>query len=488
MREERQVFEILHKDAMGRIGKLETPHGRVETPALMPVINPNIDFIPPSEMKKFGAEILITNSYIIYRTANLRDEALNKGLHSLLGVDLPVMTDSGSYQLMVYGDVEIDNRTIVEFQNRIGSDIVVPLDIPTPPDADFDTARNDLNITLEREREAYQIHFQNENPLLLAIPVQGSTHPELRRESAEEAQKLGDVIPVGGVVPLLDTYRFGEVARIILEVKSVISPIKPIHLFGAGHPMVFALFAALGCDLFDSAAYALYAKDDRYLTPYGTKKLAELQYFPCSCPVCLSYTPEELRRMEKKERQMLIAEHNLYASFEELRRVKQAIRENTLFELVESRIRSHPSLVAAWRTVRRYIPLMEKYDPTMKRVFFYTSTDSCFRPAIIRHHERVLRIEVNKEDVTISTDQGILADFYLKPVFGVVPAEMLEVYPAGHAEMPEGDVEAEAFQIAVEALKKFLSYHRDKKFRIFASEVWRSYLVDLPENAVVVWR
>ena len=54
-----QRFEIIDKDVMGRIGKLETPHGKIETPTIMPVINPNIEFIPPNEMKKFGAQIII---------------------------------------------------------------------------------------------------------------------------------------------------------------------------------------------------------------------------------------------------------------------------------------------------------------------------------------------------------------------------------------------------------------------------------------------
>ena len=66
------IFEIVEKDAAGRIGKLRTPHGVVETPTVMPVINPNIQTIKPSEMKSFGAEILITNSYIIYTRDELR--------------------------------------------------------------------------------------------------------------------------------------------------------------------------------------------------------------------------------------------------------------------------------------------------------------------------------------------------------------------------------------------------------------------------------
>ena len=73
------VFKILDKDAGGRIGKLRTLHGTVETPTVMPVINPNIQLISPREMGNFGAEILITNSYIIYRKEELRKLLLRKG-------------------------------------------------------------------------------------------------------------------------------------------------------------------------------------------------------------------------------------------------------------------------------------------------------------------------------------------------------------------------------------------------------------------------
>ncbi len=480
-----QRFEIVDKDVMGRIGKLETPHGKIETPTIMPVINPNIEFIPADEMKKFGAQIVITNSYIIYRTPHLREKALKKGVHGLLGTDLPIMTDSGSYQLMVYGDVEITNEDIVRFQNEIGSDIIVPLDVPTPPDADYTTALNDLKITLKRERQA--VEFDREDRLL-ALPIQGSTHPDLRKISAEEVAKMnGDLYPIGGIVPLMDTYRFYDLVKIILDVKSVLPSYAPVHLFGAGHPMVFAVAVALGCDLFDSAAYALYAKDDRYLTPYGTKKLEELQYFPCSCPVCLEYTPEELRRMDKAERERLIAEHNLWVSFEEIRRIKQAIKENSLFELVEKRIRGHPNLLHAWRQIKEYGWIIEKFDPSMKHSFLYTGIESCYRPAVLRHHERVLRVELpDKDEIVISTDEGVPADFYIRPAFGVVPAEMLESYPAGHAEIPPAEyIEEEALRLAVEGLKKFLEHHADRKFVVIAKGRWNEFIRDLPNNAVI---
>ncbi len=475
------VFEITSKDALGRIGKLDTLHGTVETPALMPVINPNIDFISPPEMKKYGAEILITNSYIIYRTKRLRGSVLKKGLHSLLDVDMPVMTDSGSFQLMVYGDVEISNSEIVSFQNEIGSDIVTPLDIPTPPDASHDIALTDLEETIRREKEAEEIHLSYSKDNLLSIPIQGSTHLDLRRRSAMEANKIkGDVFAIGAVVPLLDSYRFAEVAKIVLAVKSVISPVKPVHLFGAGHPMIFALFSALGIDLFDSAAYALFAKDDRYLTPSGTLKLEEIQYFPCSCPICLEHTPEEMRRLSKNERAHLIAEHNLYASFEEVRRVKQAIKNNELFELVEMRIRSHPYLIQAWREIKNHYELVEKHDPSAKKIFFYLGKESIYRPAVKRHQEKVLNVGVEKDEIVISSNHRINADFYLKPAFGVVPAELMESYPAGHAEMYD-DIEDEAYLTAIEGLRMFMEKHRNRKVKLILDEKWRRFIDEIQD-------
>ncbi|MET1124858.1 MAG: tRNA guanosine(15) transglycosylase TgtA [Archaeoglobaceae archaeon] len=469
-------FEIVDKDAMGRICRIDTPHGRIETPALLPVVNPNIPLIDASELVDFGAEAIITNSYILYRTA--REEVLTRGLHRFLGVDVPVMTDSGSYQLMVYGDVEVSNAEIVRFQLEIGSDMVVPLDIPTPPDAEMKTAEKDWEETVRREREARELVTDR----LLVLPVQGSTIPELRRRAAREAKEIGgDIYAIGAVVPLLDTYRFADVARIVLEVRSVLR-VEPVHLFGCGHPMVFAMAVAMGCDLFDSAAYALYAKDDRYMTVHGTKKLSEMGYLPCSCPVCSKYSVEELREMEKAERERLLAEHNLYVSFEEIRNVKQAIKEGSLFELVEKRVRAHPYLLAGWRMLRRYWKILEEADPRAKRRFLYCGIESLYRPAVRRHIEAMKNVEFGKV-VTVSTDLGTVADVYLRPVFGPVAAELMESYPAGHAEMPEAELmEEEAILVAVEALRELMLSRSDLKFIVYADEFWAKYLRDLPPN------
>ena len=124
------IFEIKNRDVAGRICKFSTKHGTVTTPNLMPVINPNKMIITPKEMKKlFGTEIVITNSYIINKEEKLREIALKEGIHKLIDFDWPVMTDSGTFQSYVYGDINIDPIEIVEFQRDIGSDIGTILDI-----------------------------------------------------------------------------------------------------------------------------------------------------------------------------------------------------------------------------------------------------------------------------------------------------------------------------------------------------------------------
>jgi 7-cyano-7-deazaguanine tRNA-ribosyltransferase len=133
--------------------------------------------------------------------------------------------------------------------------------------------------------------------------------------------------------------------------------------------MTFALAVAWGCDLFDSAAYALYARDDRYLTVRGTEQLADLEYFPCACPVCAGRSPADLRECDEDERERLLARHNLHVSFAEIRRVKQALRRGNLLELVEARARGHPAMLDGYRALLSHVERLERLDPASKGTF-----------------------------------------------------------------------------------------------------------------------
>ena len=380
-------FEIKYKDARGRLGILKTPHGNIKTPALMPVIHPGKQTIQVSD---YGAEVVITNAYLIYKNKDLREIAENEGVHKLINFEGPIVTDSGSFQLSAYGDVQVTNQEIVEFQEKIGTDIGTSLDIPTPPSVKRERAERELEITLQRAAEALEVR----NELMLNSVVQGSTYPDLRSQCALKLGEMDfEVHPIGAVVPLMESYRYEELVEVVMASVSHLPDSRPRHLMGAGHPMIFALAVAMGCDLFDSAAYILYAEDDRFLMPNGTLKLENLYEMPCSCEVCTTYTPDELRKLEKEERSKLIAIHNLLISFAEIRQIRQAIVEGSLWELVEQRCRAHPFLLEALRSLKNYTADLEKYDPAYKKsAFFYSGSESLNRPEVFRHLERLERI------------------------------------------------------------------------------------------------
>ena len=471
-------FEILHKDLAGRIGRLSTLHGTVETPLLMPVINPHLPLIPPDELASMGAEMVITNSYIINQDPDLREGAIEQGLHHLLGFPGPIMTDSGAFQLSVYGDIDVLPLEILDFQFAIKSDISVPLDIPTPPDVSRERAESELNITEERLREAAGL----KRDALLAGPVQGSTYPDLRERAGRFARELGfDLYPIGGVVPLMEAYRFRDLVDVVVSAKKGLGSGVPVHLFGAGHPMIFALAAAMGCDLFDSAAYALYAREGRYLTVQGTRKLEEMKHLPCSCPVCLKYTQQEL--MDSPQRSRELARHNLYVSLQEIKLVRQSIRDGSLWDLMETRCRSHPRMLDGLKQLASYGDWLEGLDSASKSTFFYLSPESASRPEVIRHGRRIERISL-KGEFLITDDPNANPSGYdnvlnFKPPFGPYPTQLSETYPF-NAEVP-AEADDAAIDRAVRITRRLIEANPDARFTFRLKINLKERLEQLPK-------
>ncbi|MFX0117695.1 MAG: tRNA guanosine(15) transglycosylase TgtA, partial [Candidatus Hodarchaeota archaeon] len=337
------MFEIKQKDLAARLGVLSTSHGKVQTPTLLPVVNPNRLTLPIDVLVHCGAEMIITNAYVLYNT--LKEDTIAKGVHGLLEFDGPIMTDSGAFQLMTYGSIDVTNRQITRFQEEIWVDFGVPLDIPQSKGSE-EAVEKALLETIERARENADIRHSEMTKWV--GPIQGGPYPTL----VAKASKIMGALPfeihaLGSVVPLMEAYEFAIVVKMILAAKSNLPPSRPFHLFGAGHPMFFSLAALCGVDIFDSAAYALYAKSGRYLTPFGTLHLDSMRSFPCSCEVCLGTSPKEIATLEKKKQQELLALHNLLASFQEIRTIQQAIADGRLLDLAHSRAAAHPQLLIA---------------------------------------------------------------------------------------------------------------------------------------------
>ena len=484
----RERFEFRRGDALGRIGELTVPRaGRsVETPALLPVINPNLRTVSPARLEaEFGADILITNSYIIRGSDDLRERALDEGLHEMLDFSGVIVTDSGSFQLAEYGDIDVTTREILEFQRAIGSDVATPVDVPTPPDAAREAAEADLETT---ERALADAEAIDTGEMLINAPIQGSTHPDLREAAARHADATDlDVFPVGAVVPLMNDYRYADVVDVVAAAKRGLGADAPVHLFGAGHPMMFALAVAMGCDLFDSAAYAIYARDDRYLTVRGTKHLADIDYFPCSCPICTSHAPEDLRAADDDERERLLAEHNLHVSFAEIRRIKAAIREGNLLELVDSRARAHPAMLDGYRALLDHADQLERHDPASKGTFFYSSTESARRPEVVRHHDRLGRLDAPDrllltEGSSPSGDRFDAA-WRVVPPFGPVPRALSESYPFT-AELPER-VDSAAREAAARGVARLVAANPETAVTLAHDDWSASALAPVPDSVSV---
>ena len=452
-------FEVVDRDLLGRIGRLKTRRGVVETPLFLPVVNPLTQPIPPRRMlEEFGCKALITNAYIIKR--RLGDQP-NLEVHRLLDYDGVIATDSGGYQILVYGDVEADPLEIVEFQKRIGSDIAVILDIPTGWETSRERAEWTVRETLRRAEDALPLIAESD--ALWVGPVQGGNHLDLVEWSAKSMSQLPyDIYALGSPTKVMEQYLFSTLVDMVMAAKLNLPVNRPLHLFGAGHPMIFALAVAMGCDIFDSAAYALYAREDRYLTPRGTMKLDELRYLPCPCPICRRYDADELREMLKFERERLLAEHNLYVCMAEVETVKQAISEGGLWELLEARSRGHPALTSAFRKLTEYREALERWSPTHKlRGLFYFDHYDLSRPELMRHRRRLttnyspprrtsilLLAPAPREKPYIRSSDyrrlrehligfGELHLCFYAPPFGVVPPELSETYPLSQIEVTE---------------------------------------------------
>lgn len=457
------AFEIKERDLLARIGRLETKTGEVETPILLPVVNPSIQPISPKAMRdEFGCKALITNAYIIRK--RFQAKAAKLGIHRLLDFDGVIMTDSGAYQILVYGDVEITNKEIINFQESIKTDIAVILDVPTGWGVSQQYAKHTVEETLKRAKELAKVKSQSD--ILWTGPVQGGAYLNLVAESASRTGNLPfQIHALGSPTPIMEHYLFDTLVDMVLTAKQKLPPDRPLHLFGAGHPFMFALAVALGCDMFDSAAYALFARQDRYMTDTGTLRLTEIEYFPCSCPMCAETSPIEVKAMPKLRRQEFLARHNLHVSLAEIKGIKQSIIEGRLWEHLQIRSHGHPALLSALKRLSKYTDYLESQSPVSKKsgLFFYGATDLA-RPEVVRHAKRLKERYVPPKNAKVLL---LLPQTRMKPFhksrehsrviraierklgqskklihlctysapFGVVPIEIDEVYPLSQHEV-----------------------------------------------------
>ena len=446
-------FEIKATDLGGRIGNFRTKTSEVETPALLPVIHPVLQLVPCKEIKSMGYEAVMTNAYTTYRRLQERSK---EGIHKIIDFDGTVMTDSGGYQVLEFGAIDIQPEEMARFEEKIGSDIAIILDRPTGLDVTRKFAASTVSETLSAAERTSKIISRED--IIWTLPIQGGKYLDLVSKSAKSSAKFDyGCYALGSPVEVMIDYDFSLLVRMILASRIPLPRNRPFHLFGAGHPLILPLAIALGCDMFDSASYMLYAKQDRYISSIGTVRLDQLEYFGCSCKVCTSSTPNELKSLPKDERTLALARHNLAMLKQVIEETKQAIWEGRLWEYAQSKCRNHPKAFEAFRVAaaasEKSQDIFEIGTPAFKdRGLFNFERIDLSRPELQRYREKVKSIDLSQRNILLVLPETKAKPFLkskifeelrnilsermdstlvtvLCPNFGLVPAELSDIYP-----------------------------------------------------------
>ncbi len=445
------MFEVTKTDLAARIGRLRTNHGTVETPAYVPVVHPVKQSIPAKKIREMGFDVVITNAYI--SRGSYGDEAVRRGIHKIIDYDGAIMTDSGGYQVLEYGDVDVSPEQMQEFETGIMADFAIPLDRPTGLGLSKSLAKRRVDHTLRVCRET--LEASPDNGQIWMGPIQGGEHSELVRRSTRGLLEAGfRMLALGSPVEFMESYEYRLLAEMIVVAKRQMPHSVPLHLFGAGHPLTIPFAVALGCDTFDSASYMLYARQGRYITEDRTRRLSDMTYFSCPCEVCARYTPGELCASGEGERTDGVALHNLYAIRSEVDRVKEAVMEGRLWEYVMKKCRAHPRLYEVIGVMVGNSDYLQKTTPRFKEraVFLYSAEDQ-FRPEVTSYCESVKRYRTRKKSLLIMPETAkrpaYLSPEYgrlkrtvagidkmqvcqYNPFLGLIPVEISDMYPASH--------------------------------------------------------
>ena len=288
-------FHIIKSDnhTNARAAKLITDHGAIETPIFMPVGTiGSVKGIHNRELQNdVNAEIILGNTYHLYLRPGIDTIKKSGGLHKFMGWNLPILTDSGGYQVYslsanrkikeegVKFKSHIDGsyhmftpENVIEVQRQIGADIIMPLDECTPYPCSYEYAKESMDRThrwLKRSLEKHKrLPFTYKYNQELFPIVQGSVYSELRKESAHfiaEQNAYGNAIGGLSVGEPVD-----EMYSNTNDVCEILPKDKPRYLMGVGTPINLLENIALGVDMFDCVMPTRNGRNGMMFTSEGT--------------------------------------------------------------------------------------------------------------------------------------------------------------------------------------------------------------------------
>ena len=347
------VFEVHASDGAARAGVLRTAHGEVRTPVFMPVgTKGTVKSLHPDEVRDLGAQILLGNTYHLHFRPG--DELIRElgGLHRFMAWDLPILTDSGGFQVFSLRDTiaRVDDqgalfRSVYDgastlftpelaaaIQTNLGGDIAMCLDQVPPAGAarrELEEAVRRTTLWAERQRRAPRADDQ----LRFGI-TQGGVDPELRRRSTEEIAALDfDGNAIGGLA-------IGEDRNAMFDTTdwatALLPADKPRYFMGIGDPEGILEVIEAGIDMFDCVLPTRTARTGSALTRDGRINLRNARFArdqrpldeTCDCPACSRFTRAYIRHLVNQNELLglrLLSLHNLRFLIELTRGARDAI-------------------------------------------------------------------------------------------------------------------------------------------------------------------
>ena len=358
---------------------METPHGRIETPAFIPVATQaSVKSLDPEDLKNLGAEIILANTYHLYLRPGEKIIKKAGGLHKFMGWQGPTMTDSGGFQVFSLGwgqihkvakigffpgpgKIEIKRdgekpklvrisgegvefishldgsrhfftpEKSIKIQEDLGADIIFTFDECTSPLASYDYTKKSLQRTHNWAKRCLEVK-KKKNQALFGI-IQGGEYKDLREESARFISSLPfDGIGIGGSLGKTKKDMF----KILKWVAPLLPPQKPRHLLGIGQPQDLKECVKYGVDLFDCVWPTRLARRGALLIESGRINIENSQYIKdfrpvarnCQCYTCQNFTRAYLSHLFRAKELLahrLATIHNLYFTLNLMKKIRKDI-------------------------------------------------------------------------------------------------------------------------------------------------------------------
>jgi queuine tRNA-ribosyltransferase len=350
-----------------RLGRLETPHGPVDTPQFMPVgTQATVKSLTPGDLRAAGTQMILGNTYHLSLRPGHERIARLGGLHRFMAWDGPILTDSGGFQVFSLAHmtrVDDDGVTFashldgspqrltpersMEIQAALGSDVAMAFDQlvdPTLPAEKVREAMERTHLWAERSLAAHRGSGQAGSQALFGI-IQGGIDPELRRESTTRIAGLGfDGIAVGGLSVGESKAEMAATLDVVAEALG--DDPRPRYLMGVGSPLDFFTAVERGIDLFDCVLPTRVARNGQVWTDEGRLNLRNARFLDdpapldarCHCETCQNHSRAYLAHLFRAEELLayrLSSLHNVTYTLDLMARIRGALADGSFASLRE---------------------------------------------------------------------------------------------------------------------------------------------------------